>query len=248
MTTSIESSTQPAKPQNYFATTHWTVVLSAGKHDTTRAHLALEQLCKTYWYPLYAYCRRRGYNAEDAKDLTQGFFAALLRRNAFAAVDRSRGKFRSFLLASMNHFMADEWDKSRAQKRDAGESISLDTDSAETRYIQQPADQLTPEKLFEKRWAMTLLEQVYADLRNDYTREGKGEQFEVLRFALMGESQVPYVELAKRLNMNEGAVKVAVHRMRQAYRKRLRERIADTVATPEEIDEELRSLLRALVG
>ncbi|MBA4148131.1 MAG: sigma-70 family RNA polymerase sigma factor [Verrucomicrobia bacterium] len=245
--TTITTSTERSKPLNYFVTTHWSVVLTAGRHDTDRAHLALEKLCKTYWYPLYAYARRRGCNVEDAQDLTQGFFFALLRRNALAQVDRDKGKFRSFLLASMNHFMSDEWDKVRAQKRDGGILIPLDLASAETRYRQQPADALSPEKLFEKRWAMTLLEQVYDDLRNDYAQEGKAELFEALRFSLMGErSQVPYADLAKRLGMNEGAVKVAVHRIRQCYRKRLRERIAETVATPDEIEDELRSLLRAL--
>jgi RNA polymerase sigma factor (sigma-70 family) len=249
MPASTTNPSEAARPQNYFATTHWSVVITAGRHDTGRAHIALETLCKTYWHPLYAYVRRRGYNPTDAQDLTQGFFAHLLGRNALATVDRARGKFRSFLLASMNNFLSDEWDKSRAQKRDGGNVLSLDTASAETRYLEQANSELTPEKVFDQRWALTLLEHVYEALRQDYQREGKAELFESLRFSLMGErNEVPYSELARRLSMNEGAVKVAVHRLRQTYRKRLREKIAETVATPAEIEEELRCLLRALAG
>jgi RNA polymerase sigma factor (sigma-70 family) len=246
------SSTSTAAPQRsdaWFVTTHWSVVLSAGRSGTPRAAEALQRLCQAYWYPLYAYVRRRGYSPHDAQDLTQGFFARLLERHAMAKVDPAKGKFRSFLLASMNHFLADEWDKGRAQKRDAGHPISLDLASAETRYLQQSDETLTAEKTFERRWALTLLEQVYERLRQDYKREGKGDLFETLRFSLMGErSAVPYADLARRLRMNEGAVKVAVHRVRQNYRKRLRAQIAETVATPEEVEEELRCLLRALAG
>jgi RNA polymerase sigma-70 factor (ECF subfamily) len=246
---SSTSTTAPRGSDAWFVTTHWSVVLSAGHSDTPRAAEALQRLCQAYWYPLYAYVRRRGYSPHDAQDLTQGFFARLLERHAMTKVDRAKGKFRSFLLASMNHFLADEWDKRRAQKRDAGQPISLDLGSAETRYLQQADDALPAEKTFERRWALTLLEQVYGRLRQDYRREGKGDLFETLRFSLMGErSAVPYADLARRLSMNEGAVKVAVHRLRQNYRKRLRAHIAETVATPEEVEEELRCLLRALAG
>jgi RNA polymerase sigma-70 factor (ECF subfamily) len=246
---SSTSTTAPRGSDAWFVTTHWSVVLSAGHSDTPRAAEALQRLCQAYWYPLYAYVRRRGYSPHDAQDLTQGFFARLLKRHAMTKVDRAKGKFRSFLLASMNHFLADEWDKRRAQKRDAGQPISLDLESAETRYLQQADDALPAEKTFERRWALTLLEQVYERLRQDYRREGKGDLFETLRFSLMGErSAVPYADLARRLSMNEGAVKVAVHRLRQNYRKRLRAHIAETVATPEEVEEELRCLLRALAG
>jgi RNA polymerase sigma factor (sigma-70 family) len=249
MSASTTTSVKAPRPDNYFATTHWSVVLTAGRKDTERAQLALEKLCKTYWPPLYAYVRRRGYNPTDAQDVTQEFFAAFLRRKGLARVDRAKGKFRSFLLVSMNHFLLDEWDRSHAQKRDPGVIFSLDLDTAERAYLQQASDALSPEKVFEQRWAVTLLEQVYEDLRHDYERDGKGDLFAALRFSLMGErSQVPYTELAERLKMNEGAVKVAVHRLRQSYRKQLRERIAETVATPEEIEEELRCLFRALAG
>ena len=249
MPASTTHPSETAKPQGYFATTHWSVVVSAGRRDTPRSRQALEQLCQTYWYPLYAYARRRGYSPHDAEDVTQGFFARLLRHQSVVAVDPAKGKFRSFLLASMNHFLADEWDKSRAQKRDGGKLIALDAASAETKYLQEPADALTPEKVFEQRWALTLLEQVYKRLRQDYEREDKARLFEVLRFALAGErSEVPYTELATQLKMNEGSVKVAVHRLRERYRKRLREQIAETVASPKDVEEELRCLLRALAS
>jgi RNA polymerase sigma factor (sigma-70 family) len=242
--TSIRS---PQRSDAWFVTTHWSVVVSAGLSDTPRAAEALQRLCQSYWYPLYGYVRRRGYSPHDAQDLTQGFFAHLLEHETMTKVDRAKGKFRSFLLASINHYLSDVWDKSRAQKRNAGQLISLDLESAETLYLQQPDDALTPEKTFERRWALTLLEQVYDRLRQDYQRDGKGDLFEALRFSLMGErSAVPYVELARRLNMNEGAVKVAVHRLRQNYRSRLRNQIAETVTTPQEVDKELRCLLRAL--
>jgi RNA polymerase sigma factor (sigma-70 family) len=249
--TAMSSTSTPVRKGSdaWFVTTHWSVVLSAGRSDTPRAAEALQRLCQAYWYPLYAYVRRRGYSPHDAQDLTQGFFTRLLQRSALTKVDPAQGKFRSFLLASMKHFLSDEWDKSRAEKRDAGQTISLDLGSAETRYLQQADDTLPAEKTFERRWALSLLEQVYERLRQDYARENKSDLFEALRFSLMGErSAVPYAELACRLGMNEGAVKVAVHRLRQHYRKRLRDQIAETVATPKEIEEELRCLLRALAG
>jgi len=224
-------------------------VLAAGRSDTTHAREALARLCQTYWYPLYAYVRRRGHSPEDAQDLTQEFFARLLERKAVATVSPEKGKFRSFLLASMNHFLADEWDKARAQKRGGGQTIPLDTASAETRYLQHPAETLTPEKAFDQRWALTLLEEVYQRLQQEHEREGKGGMFEALRFCLTGQrSAVPYADLARRLDLSEGAVKVAVHRLRQRYRKLLRNLIAETVSTPDEVEEELRCLLRALAG
>jgi RNA polymerase sigma-70 factor (ECF subfamily) len=224
-------------------------VLTAGRSDTTRAQDALAKLCQTYWHPLYAYVRRRGYSPEDAQDLTQEFFARLLERNAMATVSPKKGRFRSFLLASMNHFLSDEWDKARAQKRGAGKIVSLDTQSAETWLSQQPSENLTPEKAFELRWAITLLEQVYRRLEQEHRKEGKAELFESLRATLAGpRNSAPYAELGARLGMNEGAVKVAVHRLRQRYRALLRETIAETVASAEEIDEELRDLLRIVAG
>jgi RNA polymerase sigma-70 factor (ECF subfamily) len=232
-----------------FVTTHWSVVLAAGRSDTTRARAALESLCQTYWHPLYAYVRRRGYSPEDAQDLTQEFFARLLERNAVAGVAPEKGRFRSFLLASMNHFLADEWDKARAQKRGGGKVISLDLQSAETRLGEIPVENFTPEKAFEQRWAITLLEQVYQRLEKEYGAEGKATLFDALRTTLAGTSRTaPYAELARKLDMSEGAVKVAVHRLRQRYRGLLRDTIADTVSGPDEVEDELRYLFRTLAG
>jgi len=235
--------------RNAFVTTHWSVVLTAGRRDTTRAEDALAKLCQTYWHPLYAYVRRRGHSPEDAQDLTQEFFARLLEHNAIATVSPEKGRFRSFLLASMNHFLSDEWDKARAQKRGAGKVISLDTQCAETWLRQQPAENLTPEKAFELRWAITLLEQVYRRLEEEHRQQGKAELFDALRTTLAGPgNSAPYAELAAKLGMNEGAVKVAVHRLRQRYRALLRETIAETVENEAEVEEELRYLFRTFAG
>jgi RNA polymerase sigma factor (sigma-70 family) len=232
-----------------FVTTHWSVVLTAGRADTPRARAAIETLCRTYWYPLYAYIRRRGYSPEDAQDLTQEFFARLLEKNALARVRREGGKFRSYLLTALNHFLVDEWKKARAQKRGAGRVLSLDAEEAETRFGREPADRLTPERLFEQNWAVALLNLVYGRLRLEYDGGGKTRLFEELKFCLAGErSSLPYSELAERLNLTESAVKVTVHRLRRRYRELLREEVAHTVASGDEIEDELRSLFRALAG
>jgi len=245
--TTTPGSNPPHRP--VFVTTHWSVVLTAARSDTTRARAALENLCQTYWHPLYAYVRRRGYSPEDAEDLTQAFFAKLLERNAVAAVAPEKGRFRSFLLASLNHFLADEWDKAHAQKRGGGRVIALDLQSAETRLGEIPAENFTPEKAFEHRWAITLLEQVYQRLGGEYRAENKGMLFDTLRTTLAGASDAaPYAQLALQLDMSEGAVKVAVHRLRQRYRALLRETIADTVSSPDETEDELRYLFRTLTG
>jgi len=223
------------------------VVLTAGHSDSTHARAALEKLCQTYWYPLYAYVRRRGYGAADAEDLAQGFFARLLKLESLADVRRERGKFRSFLLAAMNHYLSDERDRALAKKRGAQQTISLDAHVAETRYGREPADTMTPERLFEKQWALTLLETVVQRLRREYETDGKGELFMALRFAITGEkSTVPYAELGVRLGLSEEAVRVAVYRLRRRYRQLLREEIAHTVTTEEEIADELQSLRRIL--
>jgi RNA polymerase sigma-70 factor (ECF subfamily) len=225
------------------------VVLTAGRSDTTRAHDALAKLCQRYWHPLYAFVRRRGYSREDAQDLTQGFFAHLLARNAVATVHPDKGRFRSFLLASLNHFLSDEWDKARAQKRDAGKTISFDTESAEAWLDQLPAQILSPEQAFERRWALTLLEQVYRTLEEEHRQAGKAELFAALRMTLAGAgSAAPYAELARQLGMTEAAVKVTVHRLRQRYRALLRETIAETVNARDEVEDELRHLVRILAG
>jgi RNA polymerase sigma factor (sigma-70 family) len=233
--------------ESYFVTTHWTVVLAAGKQHTEQSDHALAALCRVYWRPLYTYVRRRGYSAHDAEDLTQEFFARLLARNDVATVSPERGKFRSYLLAAINHFLSDEWDKARAQKRGGGQVIHLDSAVAESLYAAEHADGLAPERLFDQRWAITVLEEVYRQLRQEYEREGKAALFESLRFALMGErSAVPYADLADKLNLSEAAVKVSVHRLRKRYRQVLRELVAGTVSSPDEVEAEMRYLLRAL--
>lgn len=239
---------QPVARQAVFATTHWSVVLTAGRQDTTRAQDALAKLCQTYWYPLYAYVRRRGYSAEDAQDLTQEFFARLLQRQSLASADPNRGRFRSFMLGVMNHFLADEWNKARAQKRGGGAKLlPLQFDTAETRYGHEPADKTTPEQNYERRWAMTLLEEVLRRLADEYKQEGRAELFAELNPCLVGErTDQPYAELAARLGVNEGTIKSAVHRLRQRYRQLLRDEIANTVAEPDEVDTELRHLFTIL--
>jgi RNA polymerase sigma-70 factor (ECF subfamily) len=232
----------------YFATTHWSVVLTAQRNDSTRAHAALSHLCRAYWYPLYAFVRRQGYSAHDAQDLTQEFFTRLLAKNYLAVVARERGKFRSFLLGSLKHFLANEWNRAQAAKRGGGrEIISLDETDAEGRYALEPADDSTAEKIFERRWATTLLDQVVARLRDEYVRAEKTELYETLKNCLTVESRtVPYAELAARLSTTEGAIKVAVHRLRARYREALRDEIAQTVSSAEEVEEELRHLFAGL--
>src|ERR1019366_7103118 len=231
-----------------FVTTHWSVVLAATRSDTTRAQAALARLYQAYWYPLYAYVRRRGYQAHDAQDLTQEFFARLLHENGLAQADRERGRFRTFLLAALSHFLANEWDKARAQKRGgAVQFVPLQLDSAETRYGQEPADPVTPEQCFERRWAVALLEEVLNRLREEHLAAGTVQMFDALKPCLVGDRQAqPYAALATQLGMTEGAVKVAVHRLRQRYRQRLREEIANTVATPEEVNDEMHHLFSVL--
>ncbi len=233
-----------------FPVTHWSLVLSVGKSDTTRAQAALSQLCQTYWFPLYAHARRRGYSPHDAEDLTQEFFAQLLERQALAVADPQRGKFRSFLLAAMNHFLATEWHKARAKKRGAGQLvISLDLSAAEQRFDLEPADNASPDKLFDRQWALALLDAVLQSLEAEYADAGKTDFFSALRPTLTGarESQ-PYAELAAKLGLSEAAVKVAVHRLRKRYRDLIRAEIADTLADPAEVEAEIRHLFAALAG
>ena len=233
--------------RDIFVTTRWTMVLRAARSDTTRARAALGDLCQAYWYPLYAYARRRGYSPHDAEDLTQGFFARILKLNSLAEVGRERGKFRAFMLAAMNHFISDEWDRTSAQKRAAQRTISLDAEMAENRYRSEPADKLTPESLFERRWAVTLLENVVKRLRGEYEASGQGALFMELRFAITGDKNtIPYAELASRLGLKEEALRVTVHRLRQRYRRALREEIAQTVADESEVVEEMNCLRRIL--
>lgn len=239
--------TTPSRPAA-FVTTHWSVVLTAGGNDTTGAPEALESLCRTYWHPLYAYVRRLGYSPPDAQDLTQEFFTRLLERRAVSKADPERGRFRSFLLASLKHFLAHEWEKARAQKRGGhARFLSLDLDTAERSYVQPVASADTPDKAFDRQWALSLLELVLRRLRKEYADSGRDDLFLALKDTLSGgRSEIPYRELGARLRLSEGAVKVAAHRLRRRYRELLREEIARTVSRPEDTEEELRQLFAAL--
>jgi RNA polymerase sigma factor (sigma-70 family) len=238
-----------AKPRDYFATTQWTMVLDAGHSDSTSARNALAQLCQTYWYPIYAYVRRRGESPADAEDLTQGFFARLLELNSLADVRCEKGKFRSFLLASLNHYLSDEWDRQRAQKRGRARLISLDAGMAEGRFSREPADTLTPEKVFERKWAMTPLETAVQRVQREYELAGKGPLFLALRFSIAEQKAgEPYAKLSAELGLSEQALRVAAHRLRRRYRELLRDEIGRTVATEAEVDGEIQHLYRALAG
>ena len=230
-----------------FSTTLWTVVRHANSTDSTEARAALAQLCQTYWYPLYSFVRRRGFAPHDAQDLTQAFFAHLLENDGIGRVDRTQGRFRSFLLASLKNFLANEWDKSQAQKRGGGQTfVSLEQEGAEERYQVEPSHDLTPERHFERQWALTLLDQVLSALRHEYHADGKADLFEELKAVLGGQASA-YAEIAGRLRNTEGAIKVAVHRLRKRYRELMRIRIAETVSAGEdEIEDELRHLMAAL--
>jgi RNA polymerase sigma factor (sigma-70 family) len=233
-----------------FVGTRWSVVLAAGAGDSPRAQDALSTLCQTYWHPLYAYVRRAGHSREEAEDLTQGFFAHLLARNTFGKADPARGRFRSFLLASLKHFLGHEWEKGRAQKRGGGaRPLPLTFDTAETRCAQPVAPGDTPDRAFDRQWALALLEVVLDRLRAEYSRAGRDDWFLGLKETLAGgRSEIPYRELAGRMGVSEGAVKVAAHRLRRRYRELLREEIANTVSGPEAVEEELRELFAALSG
>jgi RNA polymerase sigma factor (sigma-70 family) len=247
-TTEITTDRSARARQPVFVTTHWSVVLKAGGADTAQAQDALAKLCQTYWYPLYAYVRRRGHSPHDSQDLTQEFFARLLEDNWIARADRGKGRFRSFLLMAMSRFLANEWDKAKTLKRGGNvQVVPLALDTAETRYAREPADTFTPEQAFEKQWALTLLEEVLQHLRSDYDGDGKGVLFDKLKPCLIGSRETqPYALLAGELNMTEGAVKVAVCRLRERYRERLKAEIAHTVASPSEVGSELRHLFRIL--
>jgi RNA polymerase sigma factor (sigma-70 family) len=233
-----------------FTATHWSVVLAAAEGDSPRARVALEALCHAYWYPLYAFVRRTGQSPHDAEDSVQGFFAVCIDRNYLAAAQKEKGRFRSFLLLALKRFLAKERDKSRARKRGGGQKpIALDGLTAEQRYALEPAEHLSADRLFERRWALTLLEQVLSRLRDEQAAAGRLEAFEELKeFLLAGGRGTPYQEVAARLGLSEGAVKVTVHRLRQRYRALLEEEIGNTVASPQEVEAERRYLLAVLSG
>jgi RNA polymerase sigma-70 factor (ECF subfamily) len=231
-----------------FRTTHWSLIVAAQGRGSTEARAALAELCEAYWYPLYAFIRRQGHSMEDARDLTQEFFARLLEKDYLGAVDREKGKFRSFLLACCKHFLANEHDRANALKRGGGVAIRLlDCQTAESRYSEEPAHDMTAEKLFERRWALTLLQNVFARLRQEHEQAGKLKLFEQLKPFLAGEGPAArYAEVAMSLRLSSGAVKVAVHRLRRRYRELVHEEIARTVDDPALVDVEIRDLFAAL--
>jgi RNA polymerase sigma factor (sigma-70 family) len=231
-----------------FNTTRWSLVLAAGQPTSAGSGEALAYLCEAYWYPVYAFIRRRGYRPEDCADLTQAFFARVLEKNYFQEVDPSRGRFRAFLCASLRHFLSNERDRTQTLKRGGSRPpISLDVQNAEGTYQLEPRDDLTPEKLFDRRWALLLLERVLAELREQHALAGKADLFDQLRGFLTGDSpRVPYAAVARSLATTEGAVKVAVHRLRRQFRDLLVEEIAETVSDEAEIDGEIAYLLKAV--
>jgi RNA polymerase sigma factor (sigma-70 family) len=237
-----------ASQPEWFATTHWSVVLDAGRRDGPRSAEALETLCRTYWYPLYAFVRRQGNDAAEAQDLTQGFFARLITRMELESADRARGRFRSFLLASMKHYLADEWRRAHTQKRGGQvRFVSFEGDVAERRYREEAAPDIPADRLFEQQWATTLLERTLAQLEDHYRVNGAGEVFEALKPLLVGDGPAgTYESLGARLGLSGSAVKMRVYRMRHRYQNLLRREIGHTVTSASEIDDEIRCLLRVM--
>ena len=230
-----------------FVTTHWSVVLAAGQADTTTALSALEELCRTYWFPLYAYVRRRGHQPAEAQDLTQEFFLRLIEKQSVRLANSERGRFRSFLLTSLKNFLINEWGKARAAKRGGGQSFQpLEWDGAESRYLAEPSQDLTPDRLFDKRWAVTIVERAQHRLREEYVAASKLPLFEELQGHVWGEGAAGYAGSAARLNTTEGALRIAAHRMKDRFRSLLREEVAHTAASTDEIDAELRYLVSVL--
>ena len=238
----------PGGPRQ-FVTTHWSFVGAAGAGEAgeTRAREALEELCRAYWYPLYAFVRSGGYSAADAQDLTQAFFAQIIETGGFAAADRERGRFRSYLLGAMKHFLANEWHRAKTQKRGGKvRFIEFDALDPEARYGGASEQSESPELLFDREWALETVAGALKALRDEMAEAGKSEQFETLKGSLTGEDELPREEIASRLGMSAGAVKVAVHRLRQRYRKLLRAAVAETVSNEADLDDEMRCLVKVL--
>ena len=245
---SADSSHSQPQDAGRFEATRWSIVAAAGAADSQCAHRALEHLCTAYWYPLYAFVRRQGHSPHDAQDLTQEFFARLIGKDWLAGVAPERGRFRSWLLAAMKHFLAKEWRDAHREKRGGGATfVPLETGDAEDRYAHEPAAPGSAEHLYDRRWALDLLDRGLAKLQAEFEAAGKAAQFAALKFSLTGE-QAALASVAGKLGTSEGAVKVAIHRLRERYRDLIREEIADTVATPDEVDAELAELFAALRG
>ena len=238
----------PVQSPRRFATTRWSLVVAAGRKSSPDAEAALETLCSAYWFPLYAYVRSRGKNADDARDLTQDFFARLLEKDFLQTADPDRGRFRSFLLTVLKRFLSNEHEKEQALKRGGGHrKLSIDFDSGEQRMQIESTTTATPESIFERQWALTLLQRVLASLEADYRESGRGELFDYCGVYLTGSTGAPpYAETAEQLGMTEGALKVAVHRMRKQYREKLKEEVAQTVSSEDDVEDEIRSLMSAV--
>lgn len=240
---------QAGEPEHRsFETTHWGIVLAAGRRSSPGAGDALSTLCSAYWYPLYAYVRRRVPDVHEAHDLTQAFFAELLEKNYVGTASPQRGRFRAFLLTSFKHFLSKEWDKAKAKKRGgARHPLPLDFASAESRYAIEPCSGLTAEQLYERQWAVTLLGLILVRLEQEFARDGKGAQFEALKGFIIGEnSDTTYRDVSARLKITETAARMAAHRMRRRYRELLREEIAQTVASADDVEDEIRKLFVTL--
>jgi DNA-directed RNA polymerase specialized sigma24 family protein len=229
-----------------FPTTRWTLVVAAGDPHRREARSALVSLCENYWYPLYAYLHRSGYPPDRAQDLTQEFFMRVLEGRYLNRADPEKGRFRSFILTSLKFFVADEEDRQRAYKRGGGAVMPLEFSSGEERYQREPAHGETPERIFERRWALSVLDLVMEKLRDEFVHHGRPEHFQRLKVSLLGQSDVPYAALAREMNTSEGALKAAIHRLRKRYRDLFRQEIADTVADPSEVESELRYLAAVL--
>jgi RNA polymerase sigma factor (sigma-70 family) len=238
----------PSGPR-HFATTHWSLVSAARPDEASqsRAREALEELCRAYWYPLYAFVRSRGYSAVDAQDLTQAFFARFIEMGGFASADRERGRFRSYLLGAMKHFLANEWNKAQTQKRGGQvQFIEFDALDPEARYAGASEQADNPELMFDREWALQTIAGALQELREEMVKAGKSEQFEALKGSLTGQDKLTGDQIAARLDMSEGAVKVAVHRLRQRYRKLLRAAIAGTVSNEADLNDEMHYLIEVL--
>ena len=247
MSTNPSSSSAPG---DVFATTHWTVVLAAGKRHTPQSDHALEELCRNYWFPLYAYVRRRGHNKEDAEDSVQAFFARFLAKNYLEGLSAERGRFRAFLLASLKNFLTNEWKKSQRLKRGGGGVLlSLDWETADTKFQVASTTEPSPDKAFDREWAVALLARVIEHLRDACAADGKAKQFDHLKvFLTAGKGALSHAAAAQALGVDEGAVRVAVHRLRKRYRELLRAEIAHTLADPAQVDEEMRALFGAFAS
>jgi RNA polymerase sigma factor (sigma-70 family) len=249
MTTATQNPSTPQAARPVFVTTHWSLVLSARGKESVESSVALEKLCRAYWYPLYAYIRRSGQSKENAEDLTQAFFARLLEKKSLEAAQQERGRFRSFLLVMLKRFLVNEWEHDHAQKRGGFQTrVSLDTELGEQKFQSEiAAPEIPPDRAFERRWTMTLLEQTMRRLRGEFDAAGKISEFERLKIFLTADkNEIPYATVAEELGMSESTLRVTVHRLRKRYRELFREEIAHTLAEGENVDEELRYLLSVL--